>query len=163
MVLPRICFFQYLLAFESFTSSTHLFLQSLSKFPTLFTCITKNMGRRAKNKQGDPSPLTEVTADNGASGRLSEKKLGKRKADVEEDVLTKRPSKKVKETEGKKGAKDVKVEKKKSGKEKTGKTKKSKKVTVEEGEDDEMVVEEGEGSEGWEDVDDDDDLKTQAK
>ncbi|KAL4253893.1 class I-like SAM-binding methyltransferase superfamily protein [Abortiporus biennis] len=121
------------------------------------------MGRRAKNKQGDPSPLTEVTADNGASGRLSAKKLGKRKADVEEDVLTKRPSKKVKETEGKKGAKDVKVEKKKSGKEKTGKTKKSKKVTVEEDEDDEMVVEEGEGSEGWEDVDDDDDLKAQAK
>ena len=53
------------------------------------------MGRRAKNKQGDPSPLIEVQE---SAGRPSQKKLGKRKAD-EVETGSKRPAKKAKETE----------------------------------------------------------------
>lgn len=52
------------------------------------------MGRRAKNKQGDPKPLQE-----DASNKPSQKKLGKRKADSSDrkDSVSKRPAKKVKQ------------------------------------------------------------------
>ena len=43
---------------------------------------THIMGRRAKNKQGDPTPFADA---NGPATRPSAKKLGKRKADAEDD------------------------------------------------------------------------------
>lgn len=108
------------------------------------------MGRRAKNKQGAPEPLADV---NGESARPSAKKLGKRKAvDDARESVSKRPAKKMKETVQKKGAKKVKAV--------TGKKQKEESED-EEGEDDEDV-EEG-GSEGWEDVDDDLDVKAEAR
>ncbi|KAI0093598.1 NOL1/NOP2/sun family-domain-containing protein [Irpex rosettiformis] len=129
------------------------------------------MGRRAKNKQGDPTPL----ADREVNG-LSAKKLGKRKAEFDDEGvkggLGKRPVKKVKEAVKSKTVKVVegkgkKVDGKKGVKrKKEGEvTKKSKKAVVvdedeSEGGDEEM---EDEGSsEGWEDVDEDE-LQTQRK
>ena len=52
------------------------------------------MGRRAKNKQGDPTPLVDKTAD-----KPSSKKLGKRKEVPDEEAS--RPVKKVKQVNGK--------------------------------------------------------------
>ncbi|RPD66283.1 NOL1/NOP2/sun family putative RNA met [Lentinus tigrinus ALCF2SS1-7] len=117
------------------------------------------MGRRAKNKQGDPQPLAQAQ-DNA---RPSQKKLGKRKAD-EVDSGAKRPAKKVKES----AAKPAKTPAATKGKEKSAlkvakgkadqpKPKKQKQARFEDEDD-------GAGSsEGWEDVDEDSDLKTQAK
>lgn len=110
------------------------------------------MGRRAKNKQGAPEPLADV---NGESARPSAKKLGKRKAELVDDSresVSKRPAKKMKEAVQKKGVKKVKAV-----------TGKKQKEESEAGEDeDEDDVEEG-GSEGWEDVDDDLDVKAEAR
>lgn len=109
------------------------------------------MGRRAKNKQGAPEPLADV---NGESARPSAKKLGKRKAELVDDAresVSKRPAKKMKEAVQKKGVKKVKAV--------TGKKQKETEAGEDEDEDD---VEEG-GSEGWEDVDDDLDVKAEAR
>lgn len=130
------------------------------------------MGRRAKNKQAPPTPLAEV---NGQGGRLSAKKLGKRKAEFDEDVPEKgsapkeRPTKKVKESGKAKGRNEKLQEKgaKKAiqGKGKTGANvkPKSKKAPVEEDEESDEEKEEGGSSEGWEDVEDEDDLQEQRK
>ena len=117
------------------------------------------MGRRAKNKQGDPSPLLEVQEN---AGRPSQKKLGKRKADDVE--TTKRPAKKARESEGKppkpsalkgKEKSSVKVATKaKSAKPKPAKQKQARFEDEDEG---------AGSSEGWEDVEDDGGLKAQAK
>jgi 25S rRNA (cytosine2870-C5)-methyltransferase len=124
------------------------------------------MGRRAKNKQGDPVPFAEVNGAVG-SGRPSAKKLGKRKAEFDDDggkdsAPSKRPQKKVKESESGKGEGKVKdASGKKGASLKTVKssvapgTKRRKGAAVEK--------DEGESSEGWEDVEDDEDLKTQTK
>lgn len=124
------------------------------------------MGRRAKNKQGDPVPFAEV---NGAAGggRPSAKKLGKRKAEFDDEggketSLGKRPQKKVKESESGKGkGKGKDASGKKGASVKTAKSsaalgaKRRKEAVAEQ--------EEGGSSEGWEDVEDDEDLKTQTK
>ena len=57
------------------------------------------MGRRAKNKQGDPAAFVEAQEN---TGRPSQKKLGKRKAD-DVDSNSKRPAKKVKESDTRPG------------------------------------------------------------
>ncbi|KAL7283507.1 hypothetical protein ACG7TL_002940 [Trametes sanguinea] len=118
------------------------------------------MGRRAKNKQGDPSPIVDAQ-ENG--GRPSQKKLGKRKAD-DVETTAKRPAKKPRESEGK-AAKSPAAKGKEKGaakgalKSKSDKPKqKQQKQARFEDED------EGAGSsEGWEDVEDDEDLQAQAK
>ncbi|KAI0818552.1 NOL1/NOP2/sun family-domain-containing protein [Irpex lacteus] len=129
------------------------------------------MGRRAKNKQAPPTPLAEV---NGQGGRPSAKKLGKRKAEFDEDVpekgsaLKERPTKKVKEN-GKAKERSGKVQEKggkkaTQGKGKTGAAVKPKsKAPIEEGEESDEENEEGGSSEGWEDVEDEDDLQEQRK
>ena len=106
-------------------------------------------------------PLAEA-----APNKPTAKKLGKRKADAENDgqeTLSKRPAKKAREGEGKKVAKKGSVgelKKKKPVKaEEVGKKKTKPKVVEEEVEEEDA----GEGSEGWEDVEDDYDLKTEAK
>ncbi|KAI0709381.1 NOL1/NOP2/sun family-domain-containing protein [Earliella scabrosa] len=124
------------------------------------------MGRRAKTKQGDPAPLVEVQEN---AGRPSQKKLGKRKAD-DGDSASKRPAKKVKETTGgtAKLGKSAAVKSKDSEKSapkgalkgNADKSKPKKQARFDQ-EDDE---DEAEGSsDGWEDVEDDEDLKAQAK
>jgi ribosomal RNA methyltransferase Nop2 len=90
------------------------------------------MGRRAKNKQGDPTPIRDP------QDKPSAKKLGKRKAAEVEDAPA-RPLKKAKEAKPK--AKNASV--KMGGKDVSGLKKKK---TVSFNEED--------GSEGWEDVDD---------
>ncbi|CAL1704903.1 unnamed protein product [Somion occarium] len=124
------------------------------------------MGRRAKNKQGDPTPLDV----NGKPFR----KLGKRKAEAGDDSLSKRPVKKLKETEGKTDKvknkekelkpKKVTLVKEKtpsakskpssaSAKVKSSSTKGKRKQELESDEDE--GVEDGGTSEGWEDVEED--------
>ncbi|EJF65985.1 NOL1/NOP2/sun family RNA met [Dichomitus squalens LYAD-421 SS1] len=118
------------------------------------------MGRRAKNKQGDPSPLAEVKEN---AGRPSQKKLGKRKAD-DVDSANKRPAKKVKEGEARtdKPSKPTAAKgrattaSKNEGKARPVKSK-SKKPSFEDD------AEGAGGSEGWEDVEDDGDLQQHAK
>ena len=122
------------------------------------------MGRRAKNKQGAPEPLADA---NGQVGRPSAKKLGKRKADVDDDArdaVSKRPAKKLKEAEAQKGALA------KKGAERKGKavpkaSAKKKKQEESEDEDEEDGVMEGgsSGSEGWENVEEDHGVKTEAR
>ncbi|KAI9065140.1 NOL1/NOP2/sun family putative RNA met [Trametes sanguinea] len=118
------------------------------------------MGRRAKNKQGDPSPLLDAQ-ENGS--RPSQKKLGKRKAD-DVETTAKRPAKKPRESEGK-AAKPPAAKGKEKGaakgalKSKSDKPKprKQKQARFED-------EDEGAGSsEGWEDVEDDEGLQAQAK
>ena len=120
------------------------------------------MGRRAKTKQGDPAPLVEVQEN---AGRPSQKKLGKRKADDGESA-SKRPAKKVKET----SAKPAKAPAAAKGKEKTAlkaakakadqpTPKKQKRARFDDEDEDEGAG----SSEGWEDVEDDGDLKAEAK
>lgn len=106
------------------------------------------MGRRAKNKQSDPAPFAEVQSN--AAPRPSAKKLGKRKAEVEDDPVAKRPSKKVKESQNRKTSSKVR------GKDatKNGKSNKAKeKSNIP------TIEDESGSSEGWEDVDDDMDLE----
>ena len=107
------------------------------------------MGRRAKNKQSDPSPLA-VLEENAE--RPSQKKLGKRKAE-EVEGPTKRPAKKAKDAPAKKGST------KSDARPKPTKTPSKKSKTVAFDEDDEG----GGSSEGWEDIDDSKDLKEHAK
>lgn len=119
------------------------------------------MGRRAKNKQGPPAPLAEVAGDNEAR-RPSAKKLGKRKAEPEQES---RPGKKLregKETTAKGSPKksvsfaSQKKSEGKKGKTVNGKSESKKSKVVEESD--------GEGSSaGWEDVDEEDDVKAEAK
>lgn len=130
------------------------------------------MGRRAKNKQGDPRPLVEEFQDKG-SGKSS-KKLGKRKAEVqEEDAPSKRPVKKLKESEAKKSKanEDGKSKKVAFAKEKSADKKKSKAAPPkdkkgkrkQESEEADELVEDGGSSEGWEDVEGEDSLQAQQK
>lgn len=103
------------------------------------------MGRRAKNKQAAPEPIEPK-----ASLTLK-KQLGKRKAEPEtqdEGKLGPRPSKRVKDSNGKgKGKIAPKPNAVKSS---------EKKKSVQFDEDDDA-------SDGWEDVEDDEDLKKQSK
>lgn len=122
------------------------------------------MGRRAKNKQGDPEPLTDV---NGQAGRPSAKKLGKRKAEVEDggrESASKRPTKKLKESVSEKSEKGGQARKEINKKTKVAAIKKKQKESESEsdsGEEDEVM--EGGSSEGWEDVENDFDVKAEAK
>lgn len=109
------------------------------------------MGRRARTKQGPPEPLV----DPRETSKPSRKELGKRKADPEPEE-SKRPAKKAKETStNKTGTKNPKQPKD------TTKTrgKKGQQGLATSWDD---VDAEG-SSGGWEDVEDDTDLKTQAK
>ena len=128
------------------------------------------MGRRAKNKQGDPQPL-EAPQQEKRDRKESSKKLGKRKAEApEEDVSSKRPVKKLKEAEGKKTkTKEEKGKKVAFAKDKS-KDKKTKSAPVkdkkgkkkQESEDEDELIEDGGSSEGWEDVEEGD-LQAQRK
>ena len=96
------------------------------------------MGRRAKNKQSDPELLEPKVFP-------TSKKLGKRKADsdhVDHGKGNSRPTKKMKEL---------------NGKQKQKSPSKGKKKTVE------VLSDEDEELEGWEDVEDGVDLKTLTK
>lgn len=95
------------------------------------------MGHRAKNKQAAPAPL----AEKNNRDKPAPKKLGKRKQSPEPEN---RPAKKVKAKQSSKALGKTKAEKPKS---------KPKK---------EADGEEAEES-GWEDVEDDEDLKTERK
>jgi ribosomal RNA methyltransferase Nop2 len=115
------------------------------------------MGRRAKNKQGAPAPLRDPS-----DTKRTQKKLGKRKADVDAELPVKRPAKKAKnaaatmETE-----KQVKVPRKVSAvKEVVVKGKGKGKQTVSKIEE---VIEDTVDSEGWEDVEDEVDLQVQKR
>ena len=90
------------------------------------------MGRRARNKQPPPEPFEPKV--------LTSKKLGKRKAGSDKD--NSRPSKKIKELDGK-------------AKQKSPSKGKKKAVEFPSDEDDDM--------EGWEDVEDTVDLTTLKK
>ena len=124
------------------------------------------MGRRAKNKQGDPEPFADA---NGAAARPSAKKLGKRKAE-REDAVSKRPVKKMKEEvqskEGmeKKGStkKEVQMQKSKTAARVKAPPKKRKQEESEDEEEDDDL-EEGASSAGWEDVEDEYDVQAEAK
>lgn len=121
------------------------------------------MGRRAKNKQADPEPLADV---NGPPTRPSAKKLGKRKAEAEDDVresASKRPAKKLKEAAAKKGDKKGQAKKDDKKKPKGMAGKKKKQETEDEDEGDEDEVMQGGSSDGWEDVEDGLDVKAEAK
>jgi len=111
------------------------------------------MGRRAKNKQAAPTPFSD-SKNNG--GHLSPKKLGKRKAESE-DVETNRPVKKVKEAQSKGGRGKIKTKTTGKVKDKAGKIREKAKVS------NSKVAGSDEADEGWEDVDDEIDLKAQAK
>lgn len=96
------------------------------------------MGRRWKNRQGDPEPLADPQ-------QLAPKKLGKRKPDHEDGG---RPVKKAKEAATKPSKKAAAASKSKGkGKEQP---KKSKAI-------------EDDGDLGWEDMEDDIDLKAASK
>lgn len=115
------------------------------------------MGRRAKNKQGDPKPLA-------SDERPASQKLGKRKAAPEaEGNASKRPAKKARDSESVKPAKKVKILEPKESKVKTKKATSQKpekrKLSVQE----DFAVADSEESEGWEDVEDEDELRAQAK
>lgn len=103
------------------------------------------MGRRAKNKQAPPEPIEHKAA------LASKKQLGKRKAEPEtqdEGRLASRPAKRVKDLNGKgKG--------KATSKPNAGKSSEKKKKV--------QFSQEDEGSDGWEDVEDDEDLKKHSK
>jgi ribosomal RNA methyltransferase Nop2 len=101
------------------------------------------MGRRAKNKQSAPEPLDPKPTP-------SSKKLGKRKADSDDldGKQSQRPSKKVKDGQGNPKAKTKGTSKPTKGSKKKGK----------------YIASDGQDSgDGWEDVDDDVDLKAHVK
>ena len=98
------------------------------------------MGRRAKNKQGAPAPLE-------STDKQYSKKLGKRKAPADEDEVA-HPSKKVKDLDGKSSKKSQQAKKPVLS------TKKSSKKPQKD---------DSASSDGWEDVEDTEDLKTHAK
>lgn len=113
------------------------------------------MGRRSKNKQAAPIPYAEPGEN---PSRSSHKKLGKRKAEVEMDEgirESNRPSKKARDNDSRLGSKANGISKLKGSfksAQKDGKAKPTKPKTA--GSDE---------SEGWEDVEDNIDLKAQAK
>lgn len=108
------------------------------------------MGRRAKNKQGDPEPISQ-----DRSARPSGKRLGKRKAEADVDAKdgpSKRPAKKAREHEEKSSRKEQ-----NGGK--TGSIAKEIKKAASKPKVKRKAQEESEGessSEGWEGVRDDD-------
>lgn len=103
------------------------------------------MGRKAKNKQPPPAPLKEVTLD----GDSTSKKLGKRKA-LDAKEQNGRPTKKSKNSDGKpKTSSHSQLPKEKAI---TTKRLKKGKPPPEDNADSE--------SEGWEDVDSDEDIQT---
>ncbi|TFK54980.1 NOL1/NOP2/sun family putative RNA met [Heliocybe sulcata] len=106
------------------------------------------MGRRAKNKQGAPEPFAD-----SESKKLSAKKLGKRKAEPEDEE---RPGKKVRED--KKAVAKEGVKKKVSfSSDKKPEGRKGKKSEV-------IEESDGEGSSvGWEDVEEEGHLTAEAK
>jgi hypothetical protein len=109
------------------------------------------MGRRSKNKQGDPAPFANVKA---YSAQPSPEKLGKRKVvGTEADIEGSRLQKKAKTAKKKAKTKEVEG----YGNERSRLS--SGKQTV----DHDMKGEDESESEGWEDVDDSLDLKVQAK
>lgn len=136
------------------------------------------MGHRAKNKQADPKPLRDPS-----DPKYPKKKLGKRKAEDDgAGAPSKRPAKKIKEamdavpapkkgrSTGKAGPALVKkrtivqeVQTVTGGKGKGASSAKGKKKTVIVEEVEEDIIGEDGDSEGWEDVDDGDDLKAQAR
>ena len=101
------------------------------------------MGRRAKNKQSPPEPLD-------AKPTPSSKKLGKRKADSDDldGKQSQRPSKKVKDGQGNPKPKAKGISKLTKGPKKKGKS---------------VSFDDQDSGDGWEDVDDDVDLKTHVK
>jgi 25S rRNA (cytosine2870-C5)-methyltransferase len=110
------------------------------------------MGRRAKNKQAPPNPFSEP-GENVI--HPSPKKLGKRKAEARE-TETNRPAKKAKENESKSLSKLKTGKSKDAGK--GGKRERAVKVSGPE-----VTGGSDEASEGWEDVEDEVDLKAQTK
>lgn len=113
------------------------------------------MGRRSKNKQGPPQPLD--------SDSLSAGRTGKRKAD-DEGVSGVRPNKKLKDVSNKVKSKSLSKSKptvpngKGRPQEEKDEKKSKKKVQIQENEDGGA-----ESTDGWEDVDDEIDLKAQAR
>ncbi|KAH8106713.1 NOL1/NOP2/sun family RNA met [Cristinia sonorae] len=122
------------------------------------------MGRRAKNKQGDPTPLHDPSS---AKPGPSAKKLGKRKAEDEgqKGGSVKKPRADVKGKEKGKGKENSKVKAKagEKGLKTGGKTKRKKTEEEEEEEEEDVDMGAGGSSEGWEDVDEGVDLKAAAK
>lgn len=107
------------------------------------------MGRRAKNKQAAPEPIEPKAA------WTSKKQLGKRKAEADNEGQddgkpSPRPAKRVKDLNGKGKEKEKAASKSKP--QKTGSKKNKAPVH-----DDES------GSEGWEDVEDDEELQAHTK
>ncbi|PPQ64106.1 hypothetical protein CVT24_008923 [Panaeolus cyanescens] len=101
----------------------------------------KIMGRRAKNKQAAPAPIEP---------KESFKKLGKRKAesnDIDDEKPSARPAKKIKDSNAK-----SKVTKKGEGKSVKSKGKPKKEEIASD-----------DGSEGWEDVEDDEEMQTHSR
>ena len=120
------------------------------------------MGRRAKNKQSAPEPLAAAKV---ANDRPSAKKLGKRKADADVDAkenLSKRPAKKARETDGR-------VPNSMQGKTQNQALEKGKKLGGKikskrrDDEDEDEGEASGSSSEGWEGVEDDEEVRAQAK
>jgi len=101
------------------------------------------MGRRAKNKQSAPEPLD-------AKPTPSSKKLGKRKADSDDldGKQSQRPSKKVKDGQEYPKAKSKGTSKPTKDSKKNGKS---------------ISFDGQDSGDGWEDVDDDVDLKKHVK
>lgn len=131
------------------------------------------MGRRAKNKQGAPTPYVDE-----AEQKPSAKKLGKRKAEDEgvgkgdvkkakkaaTAVQTVEKSGKSKTAKGKEKEKEnVGVKATKKPKKDEKKKGKGKQVVEEDEEELDVDMEAGGSSEGWEDVDDGVDLKAEAR
>ncbi|KAH9945997.1 NOL1/NOP2/sun family RNA met [Epithele typhae] len=112
------------------------------------------MGRRAKNKQSDPAPLAQAN-DNAA--KPSQKKLGKRKAE-EVEPPSKRPAKKAKDAGLAPQNPAAKGKESKASKPQAKPKAASKKKQVQFNDEDSAR-----SSEGWEDVEDGDDLKVHAK
>ncbi len=102
------------------------------------------MGRRAKNKQGPPAPHFDKNEE-----RQSPKKLGKRKA-LPEDINEKRPKK-------------TRAHRDSVGKDASLGVKKGMKVDKAKKKSKPLDEEAGSSDRGWEDVEDDADLKTQAR
>lgn len=136
--------------FGGLALSTAAYLSTAAHLSAVVLSADFTMGRRAKNKQGDPTPL-QGSKENG---QLSQKKLGKRKADPEAEH-SKRPTKKVKEVTASPTKSKVPNRKVKPRHDATLQGK-SKKVAFE------GDVQEGGSSDGWEGVDDDTDLTTAA-
>jgi ribosomal RNA methyltransferase Nop2 len=126
------------------------------------------MGRRAKNKQGDPHPLLEIRGKENQTRGAPSRQVGKRKADADTDAVdggdSARPTKRAKGVFGKASHPVGKSKSVGRGGEQAkraagAKQPKSKQLAVLKPraivQEDE---EEGGSSEGWEDVDEDEEL-----